>query len=46
MSTLHDRIGSAFMIMQKEIKAGSDAKAFQMLERLVKREIKKAKGKK
>ena len=46
MSTLHDRLSNAFMIMQKEIKAGSDAKAFQMLERIVKAEIKKAKGKK
>lgn len=46
MSSLHDRLSTAFMMMQKEIKAGSDAKAFQMLVRTVKAEVKKAKGKK
>lgn len=46
MSTRHDRLSAAFMIMQNEIKSGSDAKAFQMLTRIVDSEIKKAKGKK
>jgi len=38
MLTLHDRVSHAFMTMQREIKAGSDAKAFAMLKRLVERE--------
>jgi len=46
MSTLHDRLSSSFILLRSHFKSGDDPRAFQLLERIVKSEIKKAKAKK
>ena len=46
MSTRHERLSNAFNMLRSFIKSNDDARAFQMLERIVNAEIKKSKGKK
>ena len=45
MSTRKERVSSAFMMIRSNIKTGSDARAHQMLLRIVESEVKKAKKK-
>lgn len=42
MSTRKERVSSAFNMIRSNIIVGSDAKAHQMLLRIVEREVKKA----
>lgn len=43
MSTRHERLSNAFNMLRSYIKSNDDARAFQMLTRIVNSEVKKAK---
>lgn len=42
MSTRKERVSNAFMMIRQNIKTGTEAKAHQMLIRIVETEVKKA----
>ena len=46
MSTRKERVSNAFMMIRSNLKTGSDAKAHEMLLRIVESEVKKALEKK